>query len=222
LAAKASDQNMGKKLLRQLFRRIKKDENSLSLAVVGSFARHPKEKVKNIDLLLLQKKALSPRKLKKAFLAKNTRMVVSDDATQFLTGKMLYSIVQLTPLLLDSKIKKIFTGRGIKKQKKEWCFGWWVPEAFCGDIATAKIIFDKTGQLFKWKKRLSKYPTELKERINANSHKVLVNDIKKYRFASESEKTRLLAEGLFEAVRANYANQKKYFLGASSLKTEYV
>ncbi|MDO8537755.1 MAG: hypothetical protein Q7S21_02620 [archaeon] len=204
------------KILKQAISKMRKLETVEAIAIVGSHTRKPKQNPHNIDFIIINTKKLTPKKLQEITMGKKSAnfATISCDAIQFNYFGTVLSFVQLTPKQINSMLKKIISESGIAKKNRKWCIGWWVPEAFCGDIALCKILFDKSGNLSRWKKILSKYPQKLQKNILLNSKYVFKKKIKKYLTEKNEAKRNLaLSEAIFEALRISFAKNKEYFFG---------
>lgn len=92
---------------------------------------------------------------------------VCDDSVRFnLSSGGNGGIAICDSTLLVRQIEEWVEGKNLGGQHRPWATGYWLPEALCGDIATAKSLCDMKGIHSRMKKLLVPYPSSLSQSID--------------------------------------------------------
>lgn len=95
----------------------------------------------------------------------NGTSFVCDDSVRFDLPIGTGGIALCDSSVLVSKVKEWSEGKSIGGQHRPWATGYWVPEALCGDIATAEILYDPDGTSAQLKELVAAYPVLLSKAI---------------------------------------------------------
>lgn len=91
---------------------------------------------------------------------------VSDDSVRFhLPGDVSGGIAVCNATAIVQQIKGWISGRNLEGQHRSWAVGYWIPEALCGDLATAEPLYDARGVCAEIRKLVVPYPSSLAESI---------------------------------------------------------
>jgi len=146
---------------------------------------------------------------------------VCDDSVRFNLSTISGGIAICDPTLLARQIKEWTEGKNLGGQHRSWAIGYWLPEALCGDLATAEILYDATGICAQIRELIVPYPASL-------SHAIIdlcVDEIRqKIRILERlSEKDNPIELGLCisdlaaSMMRFAFARSRRYFRGFKSL-----
>jgi hypothetical protein len=95
----------------------------------------------------------------------NGTSFVCDDSVRFDLPIGTGGIALCDSSVLVSQVKEWSEGKNIGGQHRPWATGYWVPEALCGDIATAEILYDPDGTSAQLKELVAAYPVPLSKAI---------------------------------------------------------
>ncbi|QQS22552.1 hypothetical protein IPM19_02875 [bacterium] len=108
-------------------------------------------------------------------------------------------------------------------QHRSWATGYWLPEALCGDLATAETLYDKTGINDKLKKLLVPYPASLSKFIS----ELCIDEIRQkqstFKMLHENatiERQLCLSDISASLVRLAFARSHQYLRGFRSLEKQ--
>jgi hypothetical protein len=112
-------------------------------------------------------------------------------------------------------------GRNLGGQPRPWAIGYWLPEALCGDLATADILYDVGGTGVEIMKKVTPYPDSLSKNITEWCSDEIRQKLSLFERLIGDEK--LIAHGLClsditaSLVRLAFARSRKYLRGFRSL-----
>jgi len=86
---------------------------------------------------------------------------VCDDSIRFDLPIISGGIAIYDSTLLVRQIKEWVEGKKLGGQHRSWAIGYWLPEALCGDLATAEILYDAMGVCIQIKELVVPYPISL-------------------------------------------------------------
>lgn len=112
-------------------------------------------------------------------------------------------------------------GKKLEGQRRSWAVGYWLPEALCGDIATAKILHDVYGIGAELKSLVTTYPESLSQAII----KLCIDEIRQKLHTLDMSSQRddavemalCLSDITASMVRLAFARSRKYLRGFRSL-----
>jgi hypothetical protein len=160
--------------------------------------------------------------LQKHFLA--GKFFVYDDSVRFDLSTCTGGIAICDSSLLVKQIQWWVEGKNLNGQHRPWATGYWLPEALCGDLSTAKILYDTQGISTQIGNLIIPYPQSLSCSI-AN---LCVSEIK---HKTQILKKLLKNENVIEfnlctsdlvasMVRLAFARSHIYFRGYKSLENQ--
>jgi len=146
---------------------------------------------------------------------------VCDDSVRFDLTTGTGGIAICNSTLLVRQIEEWVEGRNLGGQHRSWAIGYWLPEAMCGDFATAKILYDAKEICIRIKKLVVPYPVslscfiidlcvdEIKQKIQM-LERILEKD-------SPIEFKLCIFDITASMVRLAFARSRRYFRGFKSL-----
>lgn len=151
----------------------------------------------------------------------NARLFVSDDAVRFDLGSSTGGVAVCDSIKLVEQIKEWTRGENLVGQHRPWTIGCWLPEALCGDLATAEVLHDANGIYAEMKSLIVPYPERLSQAIAATC----VNEVrqKSDTLGRLSQKDRTIESALClsdigaAVVRLAFARSRRYLRGFRSL-----
>lgn len=90
---------------------------------------------------------------------------VCDDSVRFETLMGTGGVAVCDSSKLVRLIDDWIEGRNLDGQHRPWATGYWIPEALCGDLATAETLHDATGIGVQIRKLVAPYPDSLSKNI---------------------------------------------------------
>jgi ABC-type oligopeptide transport system substrate-binding subunit len=118
-----------------------------------------KEFVENMDFLLIADQEISEEDFLKIIDIKLSSRY--KDCYTFNFKDVLVNITVIGLERFDNYYGNIFYGKKIELSYSNWCLGYFLPEAFLGDIKKSKVIFEKINYSSKYKDKLNSYPALL-------------------------------------------------------------
>lgn len=148
---------------------------------------------------------------------------VCDDSVRFDLPSGTGGVAVCDAALLVGQIEGWIEGKNLGGQHRPWATGYWLPEALCGDLATAETLYDATGINDRLRELLVPYPASLSKGINA----LCVDEIKQKLLAFERlhegatiERQLCLSDISASLVRLAFARSRRYFRGFRSLEQQ--
>jgi len=146
---------------------------------------------------------------------------VCDDSVRFETPMGSGGVAVCDSVRLVGQIEDWIEGRNLEGQHRPWATGYWLPEALCGDLATADVLHDVEGVGVKIMKMVTPYPDSLSRNItewcsNEIRQKLsllesLIGDEKSIEYGL------CLSDITASLVRLAFARSRKYLRGFRSL-----
>ncbi|MBT9167775.1 MAG: hypothetical protein DDT19_01117 [Syntrophomonadaceae bacterium] len=125
--------------------------------------------------------------------------------------------------LLVRQVEEWIEGRNLGGQHRPWATGYWLPEALCGDLATAKTLYDVTDVSTRLRELLVPYPASLSKYIV----ELCVDEIRQKLSMFENlhkdaviERELCLSDITASMVRLAFARSRRYFRGFRSLEQQ--
>lgn len=97
----------------------------------------------------------------------DANLSISDDAVRFDLGISSGGIAVCDSTKLVEQINKWIDGKNLAGQHRPWAVGYWLPEALCGDLATAEVLYDTEKAYSGIKNLVVPYPERLSQAIVA-------------------------------------------------------
>jgi hypothetical protein len=90
---------------------------------------------------------------------------VSDDSVRFNVAASSGGIAICDSTKLVHQVKEWANGENLNGQHRSWVIGYWLPEALCGDLATAKSLYDAKSIYAEIRNLIVPYPSSLSQAI---------------------------------------------------------
>ncbi len=90
---------------------------------------------------------------------------ICDDSVRFETPMGSGGVAVCDSVRLVGQIEDWIEGRNLGGQHRPWATGYWLPEALCGDLATADVLHDVAGVGVEIMKMVTPYPDSLSKNI---------------------------------------------------------
>lgn len=95
----------------------------------------------------------------------DAKLSISDDAVRFDLGTSSGGVAVCDSVKLVEQIKEWIGGKNLAGQHRPWAIGYWLPEALCGDLATAEVMHDTKGAYAEIENLVVPYPERLSQVI---------------------------------------------------------
>jgi hypothetical protein len=147
---------------------------------------------------------------------------VCDDSVRFDLPMGTGGVAVCDAAMLVRQVEEWIEGKNLGGQHRPWAIGYWLPEALCGDLATAETLYDATGISDHLRKLLTPYPISLSEKIAelcADEIKQKLLLLERLIVANEKsiEFGLCLSDITASLVRLAFARSRKYLRGFRSL-----
>ena len=149
---------------------------------------------------------------------------VCDDSVLFETPMGSGGVAVCDSVKLVGQIEDWIEGRNLGGQHRPWAVGYWLPEALCGDLATAEILHDVEGIGARIMQLVTPYPDSLSRNIiewcsdeirqKLSLLERLIGDEKSI------ERELCLSDITTSLVRLAFACSRKYLRGFRSLEEQ--
>lgn len=148
---------------------------------------------------------------------------VCDDSVRFDLPAGTGGVAICDVALLVRQVEGWIKGKNLGGQHRPWATGYWLPEALCGDLATAKTLHDATNTSDRLRKLLIPYPASLSRNIVklcTEEIKQKLSTLEKLRANATIERELCLSDVTASMVRLAFARSRKYFRGFRSLEQQ--
>lgn len=148
---------------------------------------------------------------------------VCDDSVRFYLPTGSGGIAVCDSSLLVRQVKEWTLGRNLGGQHRPWATGYWLPEALCGDLVTAKTLYHVTDIGFQIKELLVPYPAQLSEsiiKLCTDEIKQKISTLEKLHENATIERELCLSDVMTSVIRLAFARSRKYFRGFRSLRQQ--
>ena len=156
----------------------------------------------------------------------DAKLSISDDAVRFDLGTSSGGVAVCDSTKLVGQIKEWIGGKNLAGQHRPWAIGYWLPEALCGDLATAKVLHDAKATYAEIKNLVVPYPEPLSRAIITLCIDEVRQKMDKLSRTFEKDGT---IESVFclsdigvAMVRLAFARSRRYLRGFSSLAGQAV
>lgn len=151
----------------------------------------------------------------------DAKLSISDDAVRFDLGTSSGGIAVCDSAKLVEQIKEWVRGKNLSGQHRHWAIGYWLPEALCGDLATAEVLHDAKATYAEIKDIVVQYPELLSRAIIALCVDEIRQKVDKLGRLLEEDRTiesALCFSDIGAAViRFAFARSRRYLRGFRSL-----
>ncbi len=148
---------------------------------------------------------------------------VCDDSVRFDLPAGTGGVAVCDSALLVRQIEGWIEGRNLGGQHRPWATGYWLPEALCGDLATAETLYDVTNVGVRFRELLVPYPVSLSKSIIelcADEIKQKLSTLEKLHENATIERELCLSDVTASMVRLAFARSRRYFRGFRSLEQQ--
>lgn len=151
----------------------------------------------------------------------DANLSISDDAVRFDLGISSGGVALCDSTRLVGQIKEWIDGKNLAGQHRAWAVGYWLPEALCGDLATAKVLHAAGGSYPEIRNLVVPYPEGLSQAIMARC----VSEIRQksdvlFRLSQKNRMIELalcLSDISAAVIRFAFARSRRYLRGFHSL-----
>lgn len=151
----------------------------------------------------------------------DANLSIFDDAVRFDLGVSSGGVAVCDSTKLVERIKEWLDGKNLAGQHRHWAIGYWLPEALCGDLATARVLHDAEAAYAEIKNLVVPYPEPLSRAISAFCIDEVRQKEEKLGWMSEKNGTIGFALCLSDigaaVVRLAFARSRRYLRGFRSL-----
>jgi len=148
---------------------------------------------------------------------------VCDDSVRFDLPMGSGGVAVCDSVLLVRQVEEWVEGRNLGGQHRPWATGYWLPEALCGDLATAEILYDVTDISVRLRELLVPYPSSLSKSIVelcADEIRQKLSTLEKLHENATIERELCLSDMMASMVRLAFARSRRYFRGFRSLEQQ--
>jgi len=145
---------------------------------------------------------------------------VCDDSVRFDLPAGTGGVAVCDAALLVRQVEEWIEGKNLGGQHRPWATGYWLPEALCGDLATAETLYDATVSSNRLKGLLIPYPASLSRSIVG----LCTDEIRQKLLTLERlhenavvERQLCLSDVTASMIRLAFARSHRYFRGFRSL-----
>jgi len=148
---------------------------------------------------------------------------VCDDSIRFDLPTGSGGVAVCDSALLVRQVEEWIASRNLGGQHRPWATGYWLPEALCGDLATAETLYDVTDISVRLRKLLVPYPTRLSEsiiKLCTDEIRQKISTLEKLHENATIERELCLSDVTASVVRIAFARSRRYFRGFRSLEQQ--
>lgn len=149
---------------------------------------------------------------------------ICDDSVRFKISKNTGGIAIYDSRTLIDQVTKWTNGENLGGQHRSWATGYWIPEAFLGDLATAESLFDPKDLYSKIKSLLFPYPDALSKYLSDFCIEEIALKLKMLKLFHEKDNTLEATICSYDIVtsmiRLAFAKSQVYFRGFRELSTQ--
>jgi hypothetical protein len=145
---------------------------------------------------------------------------VCDDCVRFDLQTGTGGIAVCDSFKLVRQVEEWIEGKNLGGQHRPWATGYWLPEALCGDLATAETLYDVTDISTQLRELLVPYPLSLSKNIIELCNEEIkqkLDTLEKLHEDAIIEYQLCLSDITGSMVRLAFAHSHKYFRGFRSL-----
>lgn len=210
-------------IVSELFHALRNLQGMEMLLLVGLNRNLPKDRV---DLLVgcdggdIYKYGPTIESLLKDYWP-NGNFSVCDDSIRFELPAGCGGVAVCNSSVLVGQIQEWIGGKELGGQHRPWATGYWVPEALCGDLATAEFLYDPKRIHIQIKELIIPYPLSLSRAISELCIEEIKQKLDTLENSHESDNSiefnLCLSDITASMVRLAFARSHCYFRGFRSL-----
>lgn len=151
------------------------------------------------------------------------KFFVCDDSVRFNLPAGTGGVAICDASLLVRQVEGWIEGKNLGGQHRPWATGYWLPEAFCGDLATAETLYDTRRTSARLRELLIPYPVSLSKNIIGLCTEEIrqkFSTLAKLHVNSVIERELCLSEVIASMVRLAFARSRIYFRGFRSIEQQ--
>jgi len=148
---------------------------------------------------------------------------VCDDSVRFNLPTDSGGVAVCDSALLVRQVEEWIESRNLGGQHRPWTTGYWLPEALCGDLATAETLYDATDISVRLRELLVPYPVSLSKSIIelcTDEIRQKLSTLEKLHENATIEQELCLSDVTSSMVRLAFARSRRYFRGFRSLEQQ--
>lgn len=148
---------------------------------------------------------------------------VCDDSVRFDLPDGTGGVAIRDAVLLIRQVEEWIRGENLGGQHRSWATGYWLPEALCGDLATAETLYDVTDISGRLNGLLTSYPISLSKKIIelcAEEIRQKLSTLEKLHEDAVIERELCLSDVTAALIRLAFARSRRYFRGFRSLERQ--
>lgn len=187
-----------------------------------------KKEAKSIDLLIICKNGdirnyaeVIIDKMRGKWIGGN--FSVCDDSVRFLISGITGGVAVYDTAKLETKVRGWVNGDNLNGEHRPWAIGYWIPEALCGDIVTARSLYDRVGIYRHLREMLMPYPLSLSLSIRKLCRDEIDQKIEAIFSLSKKQvfETGLIVSDISTtAIRFAFGRSKVYLRGFKDIKNQ--
>jgi hypothetical protein len=150
---------------------------------------------------------------------------VCDDSVRFNLPSDTGGIAVCDAALLVRQVEGWIEGENLGGQHRPWATGYWLPEALCGDLATAETLYDITDTSERLRELLIPYPTSLSRNIIelcTEEIRQKLSMLEKLHSNATIERELCLSDVTAAMIRLAFARSRQYCRGFRSLERQAI
>ena len=146
---------------------------------------------------------------------------VCDDSVRFLIPEITGGVAVYDTAKLETKVRSWVNGYDLNGEHRPWAVGYWIPEALCGDIVTARPLYDRVGIYRHLREMLMPYPLSLSLSIRKFCRDEIDQKIGIILSKKQLFETGLIVSDISAAtIRFAFGRSKVYLRGFKNLKDQ--
>lgn len=153
----------------------------------------------------------------------NGNFFVCDDSVRFDLRTSSGGVAVCDAALLIQQVEEWIVGKNLSGQHRPWATGYWLPEALCGDLATAETLHDATNTSDRLMELLIPYPALLSRSIIdlcTEEIRQKLSTLEKLHANATIERELCLSDVTASMIRLAFAQSRRYFRGFRSIEQQ--
>lgn len=141
---------------------------------------------------------------------------ICDDSVRFELPSGTGGVAVCNATLLVEQVEEWIVGRNLGGQHRPWATGYWLPEALCGDLATAETLYDVTDISKRLRELLIPYPISLSIEITklcTEEIRQKLSMLERLHVDAVIERELCLSDLTAALIRLAFARSRKYLRG---------
>lgn len=149
-----------------------------------------------------------------------------DDSVRFKGRDISGGVAVMNTTDTVSRLSGWSQGRNLEGSHRPWAIGYWIPEAFYGDLSEGKILYDTSGLASSLSAMTKPYPKDLRNTLLALCREEVLLKIEKAEMflslgkSNNPELHLCISDISLAIIRFAFANSRRYLRGFSHLKKQ--